>query len=69
VADGSTPISAVMTTDLVVAPVNLSLEEANRILIESKKAKLPMVDANGCLVALMSRRSFDALLIHFFNQT
>jgi IMP dehydrogenase len=55
VADKSTKISEVMTTDLVVATEDMSLEEANKILKTSKKAKLPIVNAEFELIALMSR--------------
>jgi len=45
----------VMTTNLVTAPVGISLAEGNRILRDSKKGKLPIVDKTGNLVCLMSR--------------
>jgi len=44
-----------MTTELVTAPVGISLPEGNRILKQSKKGKLPVVDSEGRLVSLMSR--------------
>jgi len=53
-------LSEVMTTDLVTAGTNKSLEEMNDILIKSKKAKLPVVDEKNNLVGLLSRR--DLLL-------
>lgn len=33
----------------------LNLDDANTMLIKSKKSKLPIVDENDCLIALMSR--------------
>lgn len=44
-----------MSQDLVTAPTGTTLEEANDVLRKSKKGKLPIVDADGNLVSLLSR--------------
>ncbi len=54
-ANRSRKVKEVMTTQLVTAPAGISLAEGNRILKESKKGKLPLVDKQGRLVSLMSR--------------
>ncbi|MBM4054882.1 MAG: IMP dehydrogenase [Planctomycetes bacterium] len=48
-------LSEVMTKQLVTAPAGISLADGNKILRESKKGKLPLIDKQGRLVSLMSR--------------
>jgi IMP dehydrogenase len=55
VRDRNKKLREVMTTHLVTASVGISLAEGNKILMESKKGKLPIIDKQGCLVSLMSR--------------
>ncbi|KAF1806276.1 IMP dehydrogenase/GMP reductase [Mucor lusitanicus] len=50
-----TPLKDIMTTELVVGQEGITLSEANDILCSSKKGKLPIVNADGALVALLSR--------------
>lgn len=54
--DRTKKLMDVMTTDLVTAKKGISLNEANQILKNSKKGKLPIIDDKGRLVALMSRK-------------
>ncbi|KAJ2858341.1 inosine-5'-monophosphate dehydrogenase [Coemansia erecta] len=53
--DIDTELAAVMTTDVVTAHHGVTLAEANQILRESKKGKLPIVDADNNLVSLVAR--------------
>lgn len=53
--DRSRPLREVMTTELITAPLGVSLKEANNILKHSKKGKLPIVDQEYRLISLMSR--------------
>lgn len=55
VEDKSQPISSVMSTDNVVtAPTGTTLEEAKHILQQNRIEKLPLVDKNGRLEALIT---------------
>jgi len=49
------PISEVMSTDLTTGREGLDLLQANDILRKSKKGKLPIIDANGNLISILSR--------------
>ncbi len=55
IQDRSQPLSAVMTTDLVTAQEGCTLDEANQILKKSKKGKLPIINKQGEIIALISR--------------
>lgn len=54
-ANRNLSISQIMTKDLIVVQEGVSLSEANAILKECKKGKLPVVDKAGNLVAMVSR--------------
>jgi len=49
------PVTAVMSTDLVTARHGVDLKEANDLLRKSRKGKLPIVDEDFNLIALLSR--------------
>jgi IMP dehydrogenase len=51
----SARLTDVMTTNLITASEGVTLADANDILRDSKKGKLPIVDAQGRLVSLLAR--------------
>jgi IMP dehydrogenase len=53
--DLDAPLSSLMTTELVVAHEPCTLGEANRLMRDSKKGKLPIVNDRYELIALTSR--------------
>lgn len=48
----ATSVNEVMTTDVITAPPSTTLEQAYKVMIESKIGKLPLVDSTGKLVGL-----------------
>ena len=59
-------VADVMVTDLITGPKGTSLAEANKILAQSKKGKLPIVDENFNLVSMVSRSDLTKN-VHFPN--
>ncbi len=58
--DYSTPIKEVMTHEnLITAPVNTTLEQAQAILCKHKIEKLPLVDENGNLKGLITIKDIE----------
>jgi IMP dehydrogenase len=53
--DSTASVKSVMTTDLVTGQAGITLEQANTIIRDSKKGKLPIVDASGNLTSLVAR--------------
>lgn len=47
-------VSEIMTTELITGKKGIDLSEGNELLRSSKKGKLPIVDASGNLVSLIS---------------
>ena len=50
------PVSEIMTTNLITASENCSQNEANSIIRKHKVSRLPLVNDEGCLVGLISRK-------------
>jgi IMP dehydrogenase len=48
------PITDIMTRQVVTAPLDTKLDEAEKILHEHRIEKLPLVDSNGVLVGLIT---------------
>ncbi|BCE05762.1 CBS domain-containing protein [Bacillus paralicheniformis] len=51
--DGQTPVSNVMTTNVVSGNPNMSLEEASQLMAQSQIRRLPIVD-NNHLVGILA---------------
>ncbi|MEM8874788.1 MAG: IMP dehydrogenase [Planctomycetota bacterium] len=59
--DDTRKIADVMTTELVTAPADTSLEDAERILFKEKVEKLLLVNGGGQLAGLITMRDLDKL--------
>jgi IMP dehydrogenase len=55
VGDDDLSVTDVMTKDVIVAKEGCTLSQANELMKNSKKGKLPIVNDKGHLVALISR--------------
>jgi IMP dehydrogenase len=53
-AEEETRVSTVMSTDLIVADPDMSIDDAARVILRSGIRKLPVVDAEGELVGIIS---------------
>lgn len=62
IEDYKLKIKDVMTSKLVTAPADTSLQEAYRIMIEYKIGKLPTINKNGKLVGLYSFQDVKTLV-------
>ncbi|RKF77468.1 Inosine-5'-monophosphate dehydrogenase [Golovinomyces cichoracearum] len=62
--DDRRPVSDVMVTSLITGASGITLAEANSILAKSKKGKLPIIDAKGNLISMISRSDLTKNL-HF----
>ncbi len=56
VKDNKTKVKDIMTKNVITAPENISSKEAEKIFIKHKIEKLPLVDKNGTLKALMTSK-------------
>eukprot|EP00878_Enallax_costatus_P013887 GHUV01014522.1.p1 GENE.GHUV01014522.1~~GHUV01014522.1.p1 ORF type:complete len:358 (+),score=101.32 GHUV01014522.1:142-1215(+) len=56
--DRQTPLEEVMTREVITAPANTTPKAAIELLKQNKKGKLPLVNAQGQLVGLATRRAF-----------
>ncbi len=54
--DDSRPVADVMTRDVVTAPHDTTLEQAEKILHENRVEKLPLVDSRGKLAGLITMK-------------
>jgi len=64
--DKRKPVSEIMTRDVVTAPRETSLEEAEKILHKHRVEKLPLVDSDGKLAGLITMK--DIMKIAEFPQ-
>ncbi|KAI5116265.1 hypothetical protein M0805_006747 [Coniferiporia weirii] len=53
--DPSSSLAEIMTTSLITAPEGVTLQQANELLRDSKRGKLPIVDSTGRLTSLLAR--------------
>jgi IMP dehydrogenase len=49
-------VKDMMTKDVITAKAGISIDEAKRILLKSKKEKLPLVDSNGNLAGMITSK-------------
>lgn len=59
--DDHKPVSEIMTREVVTAPRDTTLEQAEKILHEHRIEKLPLVDANGKLAGLITLKDIMKL--------